>query len=256
MSSECEAFVEKHSPYDGTAYMVHLRMAMIANETHDYRLFVGDETMAKLCRCSIKSVQRARQQMIKDGYLIQTERAVGQRKAEYEFVFKVGSQNVHPLSEVGSHLVPSSKTSEESTLSTRTKENQSDVRTTINNRFEVVWKSYPRKIGKIAALKAFTATLKAKKAEIADLETAAHNYAMSRVGEDPKFTLHGATFFGPTERWRDWVDAPIGATLDDRARVARAEAEAFIQQKEREHEEGRSMPADIKASLKAMRGNL
>ena len=39
-----------------------------------------------------------------------------------------------------------------------------------------------------------------------DLRVATENYAKSVAGSDPKFMLHGKTFFGPDERWKDYLD--------------------------------------------------
>ena len=111
MSAEGQAFVEKHSPYSGTTYMIHLRMGMLANETHGYRLFSGDKYLAELCRCSLKTLQRAREKMIDDGFLVMIRPATGQKPAEYEFIFKkVGGH----FDQVGGHPDENGWTSEES----------------------------------------------------------------------------------------------------------------------------------------------
>jgi len=69
--------------------------------------------------------------------------------------------------------------------------------------FEAVWKIYPRRINKAGAFKAYTATLR-KGVEPSVLMIATKNYASTRIGQDETYTLHGQTFFGPTERWRDF----------------------------------------------------
>ena len=69
--------------------------------------------------------------------------------------------------------------------------------------FEAMWKIYPRRINKGGAFKAYTATLR-KGIEPSVLMIAVKNYASSRIGQEEIYTLHGQTFFGPTERWRDF----------------------------------------------------
>ncbi len=115
MSGPSQSYVERSSPYVGNFYTIHLRLGLLANETNHYRLWIKDETLAKLCRCSTKTVQRAKQQMVKDGYLKLVESARAQAPAVYEFVFKdEGGQNVHPGGVEGGHPVPRGWTSGES----------------------------------------------------------------------------------------------------------------------------------------------
>jgi len=82
--------------------------------------------------------------------------------------------------------------------------------------FEYAWQIYPRKISKKAALKAYTATLN-KGYEESELLSATINYAKSREGEPDKFTLHGATFYGASERWKDYLE--VEADPDDWMRM-------------------------------------
>lgn len=74
-------------------------------------------------------------------------------------------------------------------------------------KFEKLWGLYPRKIEKKLALKKYKATLK-KGADYKDLLKATENYAKSMAGKEKEHIKHGATFFGPNEPWREWVDGP------------------------------------------------
>ena len=66
--------------------------------------------------------------------------------------------------------------------------------------FDEFWVTYPRKIGKGQARKAWgTAT---KKTDPRAIITAARRYAASRKGEDPTFTPHPSTWLNG-ERWND-----------------------------------------------------
>jgi hypothetical protein len=255
MSAEGQAFVEKFSPYTGNAYMIHLRMGMLANETHGYRLYSGDKYFAQLCRCDVKSVQRARATMIKDGYLIQLFEAKGRQVAEYQFIF-LGHESEYGQ-EIGGHLIPdermgghpsaNSKTSEDSTLSIQIKENQSSASTTsFDAKFEEIWKAYPRHDGKQAAKRVVVALLKAK-TPFADLLSAAANYARTRAGDDVKFTKLASTFYGRDKWWQDF----IGAT---RAGTSPPLADDWIEKREREHAESKPMPSSFKDLKKRMVG--
>ena len=68
-----------------------------------------------------------------------------------------------------------------------------------------IWPHYPRKVARKPGLKCFSALLKAK-VPVADLEAATRNYALAVTGKEAQHVLHAATFFGPQDRWRDFVD--------------------------------------------------
>lgn len=71
--------------------------------------------------------------------------------------------------------------------------------------FDATWALYPRKLNRKGAEKAWLARVKAG-ADPEDLYRATVNYARLREGRDPTTTMHGATFFGPNDRWEDYVD--------------------------------------------------
>ena len=103
MSAEGQIYVEKHSPYTGTTFTVHLRLGLLSNDANDYRIWAGDEYLAEKCRCSIRAVSRAKSQLVKDGYLEVLFAAIGRRVAEYRFIFKgqeIGRQS-DVLSRIG-----------------------------------------------------------------------------------------------------------------------------------------------------------
>ena len=98
MSANGRAYVEQFSPYRGNAYIIHQKMGDLANDTNDQRLFMGDAKMAALCRCSEKTLQRVRNKMMKDGYLLRVTPAQGRKGAEYQLLFPlvaIGGQNDH-----------------------------------------------------------------------------------------------------------------------------------------------------------------
>jgi hypothetical protein len=77
--------------------------------------------------------------------------------------------------------------------------------------FENIWSIYPRRVNKAGAFKAFNAAIR-RGALLGDLVLAVRNYASERIGQDEKFTLHGETFFGSNERWKDYLP---GTQADD-----------------------------------------
>lgn len=84
--------------------------------------------------------------------------------------------------------------------------------------FAVVWDDYPRKLNRKGAFAKYQATRR-KGASADDLHRAVKNYAIEVRGKEPEFIMHGSTFFGPQERWRDYVDGvPVeGRNAQERA---------------------------------------
>ena len=121
--------------------------------------------------------------------------------------------------------------------------------------FDDIWQSYPRKVAKVAARRAFMATLKAKRATADQLREATENYAASRAGAEAEFTMHGATFYGPAQRWADW----LSGTVPDPVVIRRFAGESDIEFDARmiaQRAEAVPMPERVKRSLHNMRGRL
>lgn len=93
-----------------------------------------------------------------------------------------------------------------------------------DEQFDELWSHYPRKVGKAAAKKA--ARIRLSAVPFDELMNATMNYAALRSGQDPAFTMHPATFYGPAERWRDFVD---GAPELDIARKARPKSREQVE---------------------------
>lgn len=79
-----------------------------------------------------------------------------------------------------------------------------------DDRFDQLWDRYPKKLGRKAALKAYRARIRAGD-NPDDISTAVDNYVASveANGTAPKYVMYPATFFGPNERWNDYLAGPI-----------------------------------------------
>lgn len=79
----------------------------------------------------------------------------------------------------------------------------------LDTEFDELWKVYPRKLAKKDARAAYNTSVKGG-ASPAELFRAVKNYAtmMDREERAQHHILHGATFFGPNERWKDYLEAP------------------------------------------------
>lgn len=67
--------------------------------------------------------------------------------------------------------------------------------------FDLVWKTYPKPIGKKAAYRHFVKTVRTP-ADFADIQDAIRNYRKYIIGKDLQYVKHGGTWFN---EWRDWV---------------------------------------------------
>ena len=86
----------------------------------------------------------------------------------------------------------------------------SKTRGAFEDDFETVWSLYPKRVDRGKALRAYIARRRAG-ASAEDLLAATQHYAAAMQGTEARFIKHGATFFGPDEPFRDFVDGiPTG----------------------------------------------
>lgn len=76
--------------------------------------------------------------------------------------------------------------------------------------FDRLWHLYPRKVYRAKALRAFVALMRRadppdRPALLDQLGQATGHYAAACTSRDPAHVMHGATWFGPDEPWRDWT---------------------------------------------------
>ena len=112
-----------------------------------------------------------------------------------------------------------------------------DLSNTLVTAFDEIWNRYPRKVNRAGAAKAFKAAIQ-RGAQIDDLIRAVDNYATLCAGRDTQYVMHGSTFFGPNDRWQDFLSFEaerIGsATVEQRDEIMRrALAEAKAQDEAR-----------------------
>jgi len=86
-----------------------------------------------------------------------------------------------------------------------TKKREIQKKDTTKALFVPVWDEYPRKTNRKGAEAAFMARL-IEGVTVEQLTEATRNYAQLRRGQEPKYTMLGTTFYGPNERWRDYLD--------------------------------------------------
>lgn len=87
--------------------------------------------------------------------------------------------------------------------------------------FEQFWAIYPRTTGKQAAFRAWQTKLRNGVTAERLIQTAKH-YAVDcqQEGRPEKFIKHGATFLGPDDHWRDYLESPKPKTTTGASRKA------------------------------------
>lgn len=75
--------------------------------------------------------------------------------------------------------------------------------------YEILWRSFPKKVGKAAGFHSVQARLR-EGVSYADLLLATQTYALARRGQEPRYTLHPSTFFGPQRRFEEYLPGEEG----------------------------------------------
>lgn len=250
MSAEAVGWVFKHSPYKGTALLVHLALADAVNDLHDNEIWATQTTVGIKSRTSRETASRIMGGMVRDGCLVLLEdNARTGKPNRYRFMFGPGGgvTNDHTPGVMNDHTGCDERsqggvTNDHTEPKREPKEPLSppvpgdglanlptvaairERRTTYPDAFVEAWRSYPRNKGsKIEAYGAWRASVEVSRKQgvtrerrVEGLLRAAQNYA--RDCEDANRSLdhimHGATFWGPHERWKTWVKPPTEREVD------------------------------------------
>lgn len=185
-------------------------------------------TMAGRINCSVDSLDRALKELVDIGAINieRRQREDGSYSSSRYYVWphlgpQVAAQVPPPSRMVAATLAAPVRTHEGTTKEGTTTNSEVSATKRKNKKvdytadFDEVWKVYPRRINKGGAYKAYCATVR-RGVSVCDLINAVAEYAKQREGKEEAFTLHGATFFGPDERWRDYLPVVEKMSIEDR----------------------------------------
>ena len=223
MSADATGHVWKYSPYTGKPLLIHLAIADVVNDTHNWEFYGGIKALMEKTRVSRRTVINALALMESDGHLKRMG-VHANGTTNYKFLFAEGVQpfpeGVQPFPEGGATISRGGCNEAEShCLSTKEElkeplyQNASPSVPELDRQFEKTWKPYPRKINKGPAKRAYF-TLRKTDVNPWDIHDAVVNYAEACKSKSPEFILHGSTFFAK-DRWRDWL--PDGAAMQEAA---------------------------------------
>lgn len=234
MGRKIEECVWEHSPYTLASRLVHAEVAYQAGDDHSY-LWASQTTIARRAKLSRQTVNEIMSTLAQDGWIEPVEwgelppevqaRVPDKRVRVYLVLLceacgrhwgkpgRVGNPDTSTcrveepdVSALDPRCVGSSQLV---LLPTEVKETGNSI-TPIEHDFERLWARYPRRVGRQRALRSYTATRRRDISAGVLLDAAlAYAESMRRNKTETQFVLHGSTFFGPDEPWRDYVDGPI-----------------------------------------------
>lgn len=214
--------------------IVLLAVADVVNDVNDNLFWMPTERLAEKAGVSRSTAAAAQAAFVRDGWLEVVTPAAGSRRAEYRwsgFCVQISDTTPEVVSEDRT-LVSKPRTLVSKPADSRPSLNAREPKGTQRARdFAAVWAIYPRKLNRKGAEKAWTARVRSG-VDPADLHRATENYARLRDGEDPSTTMHAATFFGPNDRWADYL-GPALEEAKPRRKESRGERNLRLLQERR-----------------------
>lgn len=180
------------SPYRGERLLLHLALGDYAND--EGICWPSQRTLAQKARCSENFVRLTLRQMLKDG-LVELHKSSNGRGNTAVYQLKPHPANGEPANPHS----PKRETPIADTSDTYILNHQEP--SILDDQFERFWKSYPRRVAKVAAKKVFLRIMKAKDAP--ELETVIEAALIYAAGiKDIQYCAHPATWLGQ-QRWLD-----------------------------------------------------
>lgn len=207
MSAEAVGAVFRYSSHTGSTLLIQLAIADSVNDMNDFEVWARQTWLAEKVNVSRKSANEAIQRLVVAGDLeiLEDNARVG-RPNRYRFVLP------RPVPSEGVSRIATPGVTDDDTQGVTDRYTEAVLSIPseqYSQAFLDAWDAYPRKLAKASAWKAWKATLRrigSSGTNKSQLVTAAKNYATYVRGRNPEHMLHAATFYGPTERWRDFVD--------------------------------------------------
>jgi hypothetical protein len=177
------------------------------------KCFQSRATIAKLCRVSVKTVDRAIEELVDLGAVTVTRRYIDAKgditenpqegveftSNEYTVIMSLPRENLTPPS--GNFDATPRDKNDTLIKEPSNQRKEPDISSSsVDDGFDEFWAIYPRKVAKGAARKAWKTAL--KKANKDDILAGAILYASIRRYQDDTFTAHPSTWLN-AERWAD-----------------------------------------------------
>jgi len=253
MSNEACGWVWRHSTYRGSQLLVALAIADVVNDANGNEFWMSTSNLAAKARVSRQTVMTALAQMVNDEVLTVVRSGAASRTPTlYRFTSATSAlvpeatcttvvhvpeatcttvvhdmSNLHDVACTTVGHNTNRDIPREPNARARVKSQSLPMEDPLEREWAETWGCYPRREAKVKARAGYIASRKGG-ATHADLLLATRSYAAERARErDPaerkRFTMTGSTFFGSSERWRDYLhpvddDDDPGPSFTDRLR--------------------------------------
>ena len=174
-------------------------LAQLLSHSPGWSVSVGQ--LAKANDCGVDLVRSAVKELEEAGYLVRSQSRISSRFGEA--VWRTADPSDLPLADFPSSAFPSSENPVYKNNNTKNNNLKKNKETVYDDWFEEFWKTYPRKVGKAAAKKAF---LKAIEDELPALVFE----GVAKFAADPN--LPPAQFIPHPTTWlnrQGWLDEPL-----------------------------------------------
>ena len=222
MSAQATEYVWHHSPFKGTAKLVHLAVAEVVNEQHQWRYWGGDQALAAKVGCDRGTVLRWKAKAIAEGYLEEAGFDTQTGNKQYVFLMPkpmlqdatspgqgagdVEGSMLHPATPDVASCRSDVASTRSAPITNQTNLSKPNARSTpklslvvSSATFEEFWLAYPRKAGRKAAMAAWGRAVKHEPPKSIVQGAAAYRDDPNRVDE---FTAHPTTWLNQG-RWSD-----------------------------------------------------
>ena len=211
MSIKIMSWVWENSPYRGAQLLIHLAFADHADDNGV--CWPGQTSIAAKCRCTVETVRATTRALQDDGLLIITSESRG-RGTSHKYLLKTPSISV-PLQETpkSAEINPQIDGPKPPNLSVNTpnllpKNHQEPSivpsgESSIDG-FDEFWATYPRRIGKKAALKSWINAIKTVDPQT--IINATNEFSTAVAGKETQYIAHPSTWLNEG-RWDDDMSA-------------------------------------------------
>lgn len=220
MSAEAVGWVYRYSPFTGAAFAVHHALADSTNDMAENEIWARQAWIAAKARVGRQACNGAMTGLVTAGFLeVVEDNAKVARPNRYRFLFpavdRVFGTEVSPTTTLGVRHDDTSSVAVDDTEPKGSNPTGTSGGDDYSKAFEDAWQLYPRKIEKRAAWRAWQATVRRCGVGVkGNMVKAAANYAKACRGRETSHIKHAATFYGPSETWKEYVDGnPEGGPM-------------------------------------------
>lgn len=190
-------------------------------DSETLQAFPSRETLGKRARCNAKAITRAVEELVAIGAVIKQHRKNGEAYQSNLYTLRRVGPNLtlggdKPDPRVGSDLTLGGVQNDPLTITTKLEPKE---RYNAQTEFEHFWALYPRKVGKIAAQKAWAKT--AKENDPQTILDGLTRFANDPNKPSPEFLPHPATWLNEGR----WEDEPYPAKQPQESKFMRPPAE-------------------------------